>query len=1265
MDNSEPKVIPRSLRPLRLSPPPITPRPSGLTVELAGRITATAIRTPEPGIRKSEKPAIDAKGADRHHDPGQDEPSRKHPANANRITSTMSLSEFHKNRPSLFWCKGDKKEIIAEETKRFHPQAGFPLMWRDTVSTRMSKAVVHAAACRNKQGVEEYLAVKVVLFGAGEVCDKAENEVKILKNLCHNHIIAFVGCYTQGEILGILLFPVAKYNLWIYMEEISVHNGAQTSDSVTQHKNVARLKGYFACLSQAMLYLHKKLIKHGDINPDNILIDGFGNVILTGFGISEEYRSRDEIVTSGFTICTVKYASKETVRGLDRDLDSDIFSLGCVFLEMATVILGETLRDSYEHIGNQTQVIYCEKPEEVQSWVDHLRERLVNDAKGTAAIANPLIGYEEILDTILLMMSEEPKKRPSLTRVWAVFQRLVGRCESCFPPEPTVVLNVSEPEDENCDDQSSPVAFNIPTEFRPETIKDGSDNQDYTAALDVSTTNPLKPLGPEDNGSNAQMPTAVLDISAKSLLETVNNESNSQKSTAPLDVFTMDPLGLEDNNSAPQEPAAALEMPTGTSLEPEDDDSEIVSLVESVWSTTTDGSSVSSVYSAANAPGAREHILALLLRDGELEVLFSLALTKVSAAKFENRFRAMLRQFARELRKEAQDKRQRSVACVVKTFATYVANSIRKAFSDETDAYADQMEQFLDQLPQKRQQLERFLNAESECLRVVGREEGNIDEEQDGEIDEENWNENDVGPVHQVEQFIINSQAMSNLRTRLRNWINPSLQQRDPLEQGQFEVPESREVSEEPEKPEKASVALEPSAEPKAERTMEEVPESPKLLAMPKTVGGALESPGRPVEAGEAEEHLLSTKELEFPKLFMVSPASAAIDWVQPFWRRLSVRLEKFTRPSVATGYRRIEWTCDCGEELFGDYDNGDPVATERLASTLQQRGLKSRKIKEAERLVTNGVLLGILRKESVSGCGPVSDNSGGGGVGSGANPGGSVSGSGPGRSGSNQRNPSNQGAPSGTSNSSSNSQPTPGALSSCINLTCTPEKRRYFELCVNTGEISVNLGEIDITDVDSDGELFKRIYERYKEIRGYRIRRVFLKPVDVHFVHFSVQKRYRVGIYGKPLVIPPEDEVKAERYHYWECPLKPQLPMDHRTFLHYMNTYKHGNTTDPRGITVHRDATFLNRLPKKVGCSIFMNQQSSLEFGWGVHIIEGANKVALSWATFICLALSFVVSLLYCHFWHTQEQGFGIGQWMVAVLAAAMAALYFHWAET
>jgi serine/threonine protein kinase len=302
MTHYQPSSIPRSLSPTPFNTQPQHLHPTDHNLKGAGRVTAIAVRTLEPRFRKA-----DVSG---RSDVPEQIPGRQDSENANRVTSTMSLSDFHKTRPTLFWAKGERKEIKAEEKIRFPKSHGFPLMWRDTVTKHgEAKAVVQAAGCRNQEGVEEYLAVKVVSFDSDEARDRADEEVKTLKNLRHNHIIAFVGCYTSEDTLGILLFPLAKYNLWTYMKTISKHNRAQQDGIITPHKYVSRLKGYFACLCQALLYLHDREnpIKHRDIKPENILIDAFDTVILTDFDISKEYRSREAAVTSGNTMVSHKY----------------------------------------------------------------------------------------------------------------------------------------------------------------------------------------------------------------------------------------------------------------------------------------------------------------------------------------------------------------------------------------------------------------------------------------------------------------------------------------------------------------------------------------------------------------------------------------------------------------------------------------------------------------------------------------------------------------------------------------------------------------------------------------------------------------------------------------------------------------------------------------------------------------------------------------------------------------------------------------------
>lgn len=119
---------------------------------------------------------------------------------------------------------------------------------------------------------------------------------------------------------------------------------------------------------------------------------------------------------------------------------------------------------------------------------------------------------------------------------------------------------------------------------------------------------------------------------------------------------------------------------------------------------------------------------------------------------------------------------------------------------------------------------------------------------------------------------------------------------------------------------------------------------------------------------------------------------------------------------------------------------------------------------------------------------------------------------------------------------------------------------------------------------------------------------------------------------------------------------------MDHRTFLHYM--LDHNDQPSCKDPLRDRDSTFLKRLPKKVGCSIFSEPPKDLPFGWGVHILEGPNKAVIAWIVFTGLLLSFVVSLIYAIVARTQEQGFGIGQWMVAVYTIGLTAVFFQFSE-
>src|SRR5277367_3083524 len=66
----------------------------------------------------------------------------------------------------------------------------------------------------------------------------------------------------------------------------------------------------------------------------------------------------------------------------------------------------------------------------------------------------------------------------------------------------------------------------------------------------------------------------------------------------------------------------------------------------------------------------------------------------------------------------------------------------------------------------------------------------------------------------------------------------------------------------------------------------------------------------------------------------------------------------------------------------------------------------------------------------------------------------------------------------------------------------------KYLALCVNTGRFHTTLGEINVTSICRDSEVFCAIKQRYLEIRGFRARarRLFLvRPTLVQFVKVRV----------------------------------------------------------------------------------------------------------------------------------------------------------------
>ena len=158
------------------------------------------------------------------------------------------------------------------------------------------------------------------------------------------------------------MLPVADMNLQTFLENTNLDD---TSRSF--------LRPFFGCLTSALSYLHDNRIRHKDIKPSNVLIK-HDQVYLTDFGTSLDWSGCDNSTTVTAPPTTPRYCAPEVMAFVERNTSSDIWSLGCVFLEMWTVLKRYTLDGLKAHMSdNGTHVKeYHHNLEAIAIWIQIL-----------------------------------------------------------------------------------------------------------------------------------------------------------------------------------------------------------------------------------------------------------------------------------------------------------------------------------------------------------------------------------------------------------------------------------------------------------------------------------------------------------------------------------------------------------------------------------------------------------------------------------------------------------------------------------------------------------------------------------------------------------------------------------------------------------------------------------------------------------------------------------------------------------------------------
>lgn len=182
---------------------------------------------------------------------------------------------------------------------------------------------------------------------------------------------------------------------------------------------------FIGCLSSAINYLHDNNLKHMDIKPTNILVTGT-TVYIADFGIARAYDSPEESYTDTPVSFTRKYAAPEVISQSVRGFPADIFSLGCVFMEIVATSLITPEMNERERLSQIRKRVsessYHANIEAVIQWYESILRYLVSQPWESVQQR----GWAYLLSS---MLKRDPEERPTASQLCMRTELLC--CEDC------------------------------------------------------------------------------------------------------------------------------------------------------------------------------------------------------------------------------------------------------------------------------------------------------------------------------------------------------------------------------------------------------------------------------------------------------------------------------------------------------------------------------------------------------------------------------------------------------------------------------------------------------------------------------------------------------------------------------------------------------------------------------------------------------------------------------------------------------------------
>ena len=151
-----------------------------------------------------------------------------------------------------------------------------------------------------------------------------KQELLLASRISHKNILRI---HDLGDVDG------NKFISMTYVEGEDLWDVIKREGRLPLDRTVAIMKRLCSALEAA----HGEGVVHRDLKPRNILIDRTDNVYISDFGLAKSLEDAAAAMTrTGEILGTPRYMSPEQAAALPADHQSDLYSLGLIFYEMAT-----------------------------------------------------------------------------------------------------------------------------------------------------------------------------------------------------------------------------------------------------------------------------------------------------------------------------------------------------------------------------------------------------------------------------------------------------------------------------------------------------------------------------------------------------------------------------------------------------------------------------------------------------------------------------------------------------------------------------------------------------------------------------------------------------------------------------------------------------------------------------------------------------------------------------------------------------------------